>query len=158
MNRIARDPHVLPSVSSVLILAVPPDLSMAGPESLLTASDAYCEVNSVVKAGYSYSQFLPISSCFMTQGRAVPARRTSSKPTNHCLQGDTLRSWRNEPFVMVEGGPRWIPPSMIALGQGSQQTAAQRGGEAKEKDKPMSDLQRDRCLPSCSPTLVDALH
>ena len=45
---------------------------------------------------------------------------------------------------MVEGGPRWIPPSMTALGKGRQQTAAQRGGEAKDKDKPLSDLQRDR--------------
>lgn len=28
---------------------------------------------------------------------------------------------------------------------GSHQTAAQRGGEAKDKDRPLSDLQRDRC-------------
>lgn len=60
------------------------------------------------------------------------------------LQGDSLRSWRNEPLVMVEGGPRWIPPSMTSLTNGRQQTAAQRGGEAREKDKPLSDLQRDR--------------
>ncbi len=60
------------------------------------------------------------------------------------LQGDSLRNWRNEPFVMVEGGPRWIPPSMTAMTHGKEQTAAQRGGEAKEKDKPLSDLQRDR--------------
>eukprot|EP00899_Mesostigma_viride_P019993 jgi/Mesvir1/27996/Mv20193-RA.4 len=26
--------------------------------------------------------------------------------------GDTMDSWREEPFVMVEGGARWIPPKM----------------------------------------------
>ena len=42
-------------------------------------------------------------------------------------------------------GPcRWIPPPMLAT-NGSHQTAAQRGGEAKDKDRPLSDLQRDRC-------------
>lgn len=45
---------------------------------------------------------------------------------------------------MVEGGPRWIPPSMTAMLHGKEQTAAQRGGEAKDKDKPLSDIQRDR--------------
>lgn len=30
-------------------------------------------------------------------------------------EGDTLRTWRIEPFVMVEGGQRWIPPSMTAM-------------------------------------------
>ena len=49
---------------------------------------------------------------------------------------------------MLEGGPRWVPPSMTALSNGRQQTAAQRGGEAKEKDKPLSELQRDRCAVS----------
>ena len=60
------------------------------------------------------------------------------------VQGDSLRNWRNEPFVMVEGGPAWIPPPMTATSHGQEQTAAQRGGEAKDKDKPLSDLQRDR--------------
>lgn len=30
-------------------------------------------------------------------------------------EGDTLRTWRIEPFVMVEGGQRWLPPSMTAM-------------------------------------------
>lgn len=30
-------------------------------------------------------------------------------------EGDTLRVWRTEPFVMVETGPRWHPPSMTAV-------------------------------------------
>lgn len=38
---------------------------------------------------------------------------------------------------------RWIPPAMTLAGS-SHQTAAQRGGEAKDKDKPLSDMQRDR--------------
>ncbi|KAI8927202.1 hypothetical protein BC831DRAFT_453174 [Entophlyctis helioformis] len=28
------------------------------------------------------------------------------------LQGDTRDKWRHLPFLMVEGGPRWIPPEM----------------------------------------------
>ena len=40
-------------------------------------------------------------------------------------------------------GCRWIPPAMTLAG-GHHQTAAQRGGEAKDKDKPLSDMQRDR--------------
>ena len=61
-----------------------------------------------------------------------------------CFQGDSLKNWRVEPFVMVDGGPRWQPPSMTAMSHGKDQTAAQRGGEAKDKDKPLSDLQRDK--------------
>ncbi|DBA82509.1 TPA: hypothetical protein ACH3X2_000737 [Trebouxia sp. C0005] len=56
---------------------------------------------------------------------------------------DSLRSWRVEPFLMVEETARWIPPAMTLAGT-HHQTAAQRGGEAKDKDKPLSDTQRDR--------------
>mmetsp|Transcript_16329 Transcript_16329/g.48953 ORF Transcript_16329/g.48953 Transcript_16329/m.48953 type:complete len:1001 (+) Transcript_16329:302-3304(+) len=60
-------------------------------------------------------------------------------------QGDTARNWRVEPFVMLEGGQRWLPPPMTAIaGSGSHQTAAQRGGELRDKDAPLSELQRDR--------------
>ena len=45
---------------------------------------------------------------------------------------------------MVGGGPKWIPPAMTQISNGRQQTAAQRGGEAKEKDRPLSDAQRDK--------------
>lgn len=46
--------------------------------------------------------------------------------------GDTARNWRVEPFVMLEGGQRWLPPPMTAIaGSGSHQTAAQRGGELR---------------------------
>ena len=45
---------------------------------------------------------------------------------------------------MVEGGPRWVPPTMTEVTIGREQTAAQRGGEAKEKDRPLSDAQRDK--------------
>lgn len=30
-------------------------------------------------------------------------------------EGDSLRTWRIEPFVMVEGGQRWHAPSMTAM-------------------------------------------
>lgn len=60
------------------------------------------------------------------------------------IQGDGLRSWRIEPFVMVEGGPRWVPPTMC-VGDGSQLTAAQKGGQGDAvKYKCLSDLERDR--------------
>ncbi|KAL3151330.1 hypothetical protein ABBQ38_013163 [Trebouxia sp. C0009 RCD-2024] len=56
---------------------------------------------------------------------------------------DSLRSWRVEPFCLLEDTARWIPPAMTLAGS-AHQTAAQRGGEAKDKDKPLSDMQRDR--------------
>ena len=37
----------------------------------------------------------------------------------------------------------------MIVADGSHLTAAQRGGEAKDKDKPLPDLQRDRCSPQC---------
>jgi hypothetical protein len=45
--------------------------------------------------------------------------------------GDTQRAWRVEPFVLLEGGQRWLPPAMTLPTGGSHQTAAQRGGELK---------------------------
>ena len=35
----------------------------------------------------------------------------------------------------------------MTLAGAHHQTAAQRGGEAKDKDKPLSDTQRDRSVP-----------
>uniref|UniRef100_A0A6S8KMZ3 U2 snRNP-associated SURP motif-containing protein n=2 Tax=Dunaliella TaxID=3044 RepID=A0A6S8KMZ3_DUNTE len=62
-------------------------------------------------------------------------------------EGDTLRTWRIEPFVMVEGGQRWIPPSMTAL-QMAAGTAAAKGSAASEgggsRERPLSDRERDR--------------
>jgi hypothetical protein len=29
-------------------------------------------------------------------------------------EGDTLRTWRIDPFIMVEGGQAWVPPPMLA--------------------------------------------
>lgn len=48
--------------------------------------------------------------------------------------------------LTLQIGCRWIPPAMTLAGT-HHQTAAQRGGEAKDKDKPLSDTQRDRCQP-----------
>eukprot|EP00054_Salpingoeca_dolichothecata_P019867 m.124267 g.124267 ORF g.124267 m.124267 type:complete len:685 (+) comp23414_c0_seq2:178-2232(+) len=31
------------------------------------------------------------------------------------LQGDASDSWREKPFIMVEGGPKWYPPSVADL-------------------------------------------
>ena len=45
-------------------------------------------------------------------------------------EGDTLQRWRVEPFVMVAGGQRWVPPGMTA-GEAPVATAAQRGGQVR---------------------------
>eukprot|EP00210_Caulerpa_lentillifera_P005762 g5509.t1 len=58
-------------------------------------------------------------------------------------QGDSMKCWRLEPFFMVENGDRWIPPSMC-VGDGSQLTAAQKGGEAVGKKKLLSEMERDK--------------
>lgn len=56
--------------------------------------------------------------------------------------GDSLRSWRVDPFLMVERSSRWVPPPMT-VGVTGHKTRAQRGGEHKQ-DLPLSDLQRDK--------------
>eukprot|EP00891_Asterochloris_glomerata_P009463 jgi/Astpho2/9463/Aster-x1581 len=58
-------------------------------------------------------------------------------------QEDSMRSWKVEPFQLVEGAARWIPPPMTMNAGGPQQTAAQRGGELL-KDKPLPETQQDR--------------
>ena len=61
-------------------------------------------------------------------------------------EGDTLQRWRVEPFVMVAGGQRWVPPGMTA-GEAPVATAAQRGGQVRgggEKGTEWLSLQR-RC-------------
>lgn len=51
--------------------------------------------------------------------------------------GDTLRTWREEPFVLLAHGPRWLPPAMPSATI-TPQTAAQRGGEGKVSPEPGS--------------------
>lgn len=29
-------------------------------------------------------------------------------------EGDTLRTWRIDPFIMIERGQAWVPPPMLA--------------------------------------------
>ena len=36
-------------------------------------------------------------------------------PPDDSPEGDTLRTWRMDPYVMVEGGQRWLPPAMLAV-------------------------------------------
>jgi len=61
------------------------------------------------------------------------------------MQGDSLRSWRIAPFVMVAGSARWLPPPMTSESQGAPLTAAQGGGgRSKDRSKPLSETQRDR--------------
>jgi U2-associated protein SR140 len=49
--------------------------------------------------------------------------------------GDTLRTWREEPFVLLAHGPRWLPPAMPSATV-TPKTAAQRGGEGKVSPQP----------------------
>lgn len=64
-------------------------------------------------------------------------------------EGDTLRTWRIEPFVMVEGGQRWIAPSMTAMAM-TGGTAAAKGAAAANNERhhsherSLSDKERDR--------------
>ncbi len=51
-------------------------------------------------------------------------------------EGDSLRTWRLKPFLMVEGGQRWIPPSMTHAE--AVVRTAHTGGRS------LSDLERDK--------------
>ena len=59
-------------------------------------------------------------------------------------EGDTLKIWRVEPFVMVAGGQRWVPPTMTsALGTAARgelaynaPTAASMGGSREQVGEP----------------------
>jgi hypothetical protein len=42
-------------------------------------------------------------------------------------EGDTLRTWRIDPYLMIEGGQAWLPPPMLA----ADLAAGERGGSAK---------------------------
>uniref|UniRef100_A0A1D1ZV34 U2 snRNP-associated SURP motif-containing protein n=1 Tax=Auxenochlorella protothecoides TaxID=3075 RepID=A0A1D1ZV34_AUXPR len=60
--------------------------------------------------------------------------------------GDSLRSWRVEPFLMVEESNAWVPPPMTVGAAGIAKTAAQGGGGRRrpEEARPLSEAQRDR--------------
>ncbi|EFJ48766.1 hypothetical protein VOLCADRAFT_104604 [Volvox carteri f. nagariensis] len=69
-------------------------------------------------------------------------------------EGDTLRTWRIEPYVMVHGGQRWVPPPMTTLAEPvvvDDRTAAQKGGpdggadgRPRERERQLTDSERDR--------------
>ena len=46
-----------------------------------------------------------------------------------------MRTWREEPFVLLAHGPRWLPPAMPSATV-TPKTAAQRGGEGKVSPQP----------------------
>ncbi|MEW5308379.1 MAG: hypothetical protein WDW38_000347 [Sanguina aurantia] len=59
-------------------------------------------------------------------------------------EGDTLRTWRVEPFVLVKGGCRWVPPPMTAV-QAATLTAAQKGDPpVRERERTLLESERDR--------------
>lgn len=60
-------------------------------------------------------------------------------------QGDTLTRWRVDPFVMVQGGPRWLPPPLPEDSSDKKQeppTAA--GGKGKVRPQQGSGEKRGR--------------
>ena len=66
--------------------------------------------------------------------------------------GDSLRSWRVDPFIMVERSNRWIPPPMTLVAA-AEKTAAQRS--EKREDAPLSDIARDKLVHALRTLTVD---
>ncbi|KAL6533827.1 Protein rrc1 [Orobanche hederae] len=65
-------------------------------------------------------------------------------------QGDTLQRWRTEPFIMITGSGRWIPPPLpIAKGpeNGKEAASTYAAGKSKrvEVERTLTDAQRDDC-------------
>ncbi|GMN40264.1 hypothetical protein TIFTF001_009490 [Ficus carica] len=63
-------------------------------------------------------------------------------------QGDTLQRWRTEPFIMITGSGRWIPPSLPTakspdLEKESGATYAAGRSRRVEPERTLTDLQRD---------------
>ena len=73
--------------------------------------------------------------CSYVNSKGLQGSMTGHRPYSGTLG---VHEWKDNNVVC-----RWVPPTMM-VADGSHQTAAQRGGEAKDKDKPLPDLQRDR--------------
>lgn len=66
--------------------------------------------------------------------------------------GDSLRSWRVDPFLMVERSSRWVPPPMTLVAA-AEKTAAQRAD--KREDVLLSDIARGRLVHALRTLTVD---
>lgn len=63
-------------------------------------------------------------------------------------QGDTLQRWRTEPFIMITGSGRWIPPSLPAIRSPEREkesTSTYAAGRSRrvELERTLTDPQRD---------------
>ncbi|CAN8256694.1 unnamed protein product [Cochlearia groenlandica] len=63
-------------------------------------------------------------------------------------QGDTLQRWRTEPYIMITGSGRWIPPQLPAARSpehGKESTGTYAAGRVRraEADQTLTDPQRD---------------
>ncbi|ESQ41030.1 hypothetical protein EUTSA_v10012641mg [Eutrema salsugineum] len=63
-------------------------------------------------------------------------------------QGDTLQRWRTEPYIMITGSGRWIPPQLPATRSpehGKESTGTYAAGRSRrvEADQTLTDPQRD---------------
>jgi len=66
--------------------------------------------------------------------------------------GDSLRGWRVDPFLMIEKSNRWIPPPMTLV-SAAQKSATQRA--ERRKDAPLSDLARQKLRSTLQLLTVD---
>ncbi|CAE6095116.1 unnamed protein product [Arabidopsis arenosa] len=63
-------------------------------------------------------------------------------------QGDTLQRWRTEPYIMIAGSGRWIPPPQPATrspNHGKESTSTYAAGKSRrtEAEQTLTDSQRD---------------
>ncbi|CAH8270716.1 unnamed protein product [Arabidopsis lyrata] len=63
-------------------------------------------------------------------------------------QGDTLQRWRTEPYIMIAGSGRWIPPPLPATRSpehGKESTCTYAAGKSRsmEAEQTLTDSQRD---------------
>ncbi|XP_010233907.1 protein RRC1 isoform X3 [Brachypodium distachyon] len=61
-------------------------------------------------------------------------------------QGDTLQRWRTEPFIMITGSGRWVPPSLpssMSVDREKEYTFATGRSRRVEVERTLTDSQRD---------------
>lgn len=144
----------VPSQNSELVLTPNvPDITVAPPEDdhLRTVIDTMALY--VLDGGCAFEQAI------MERGRGNPLFsflfELGSKEHTYYVwrlysfaQGDTLQRWRTEPFIMITGSGRWIPPSLPSA-KGSEHekevgsTYAAGKSRRVELERTLTDAQRD---------------
>lgn len=60
--------------------------------------------------------------------------------------GDSMRSWRVNPFLMIEDSNRWIPPPMTLLAETGLLNGGEKLNSSKKDDVSLPDLAREKLL------------